>query len=84
MMLQACLFHGPDDVAVVVIVGPDAITEWDWVKWLPHHRNPAGDDGAGARRSTYRTVADASVDVDALLHGHVLVVVDGTVPMRPS
>ncbi|KIQ17199.1 type VII secretion protein EccC [Rhodococcus sp. MEB064] len=80
MMLQACLFHGPDDVAVVVIVGPDAITEWDWVKWLPHHRNPAGDDGAGARRSTYRTVADASVDVDALLHGHVLVVVDGTVP----
>ncbi|MGB3769648.1 MAG: type VII secretion protein EccCa [Rhodococcus sp. (in: high G+C Gram-positive bacteria)] len=92
MLLQACMFHGPDDVAVVVVAGPQSAADWDWVKWLPHHRDTEGSDSAGARRMTFRTVAEASTVLSASpresagpigsgrSRRHVLIVSGGGVP----
>ncbi|MCD2188883.1 type VII secretion protein EccCb [Actinomycetospora soli] len=54
MLAQLAALHAPDDVRVAVCCpdGPDASdarAAWDWVKWLPHARHPAGGgaDGTG-------------------------------------
>lgn len=48
MVCQLAVLHGPD-VLGLVCVGSYADTEWDWLKWLPHHRS-SPDAGSGARR----------------------------------
>lgn len=54
MLAQLAALHAPEDVRVAVCCpdGPDAPAAraaWDWVKWLPHARHPAGGgaDGTG-------------------------------------
>lgn len=44
MVCQLALAHAPDVLAIVA--APD--DEWEWLKWLPHHRH-SGDDGDVAR-----------------------------------
>lgn len=58
MLVQLCTFHGPDQVRVVVVCGPDTIGEWEWVKWLPHAQHPDGHDGAGTARMVYGSLAE--------------------------
>lgn len=36
LLLHAAVLHSPDDLRVVVLTDPDAETEWDWLRWLPH------------------------------------------------
>lgn len=57
MLLQLCIFHGPDQVRVVVVCGPDTMGEWDWVKWLPHAQHPELVDGLGSGRLVYGSLA---------------------------
>ncbi|MGW1601128.1 type VII secretion protein EccCa [Streptomyces eurythermus] len=42
--------HSPQDLVIAVAAGRDALTHWDWVKWLPHAQAPGALDGAGSRR----------------------------------
>ena len=46
MVCQLAVFHGPEHMA---IVGPNADADWDWLKWLPHHRHSGGEVGADQR-----------------------------------
>ncbi len=48
MVCQLAVRHGPD-VVTVTAEGACADTQWDWLKWLPHHRRPPGAQ-AMARR----------------------------------
>ena len=41
--------QAPDDPAVV----PVGDGHWDWLKWLPHHRDHEVVDAAGPRRLTF-------------------------------
>ena len=78
----ASTFHSPTDLAVAVLAGPEALAEWDWVKWLPHARSSQVADAVGPRRM----VAADLRDLESLLPpgGHLLIVVDGCrVPARP-
>lgn len=43
MLAHVALFHGPDDLSIVVVADDDRAAHWDWVKWLPHHRGERGD-----------------------------------------
>ena len=36
LVCQAAVHHGPADLEVAVLVAPDAVDDWEWVKWLPH------------------------------------------------
>ncbi|OBI78759.1 type VII secretion protein EccCb [Mycobacterium sp. E740] len=38
MVCQLAAFHAPGHVAVVAVAAPSRRGEWDWLKWLPHHR----------------------------------------------
>jgi S-DNA-T family DNA segregation ATPase FtsK/SpoIIIE len=42
LVCQAAALHGPADVPVMVLAGPDAGRDWDWAKWLPHTRDATG------------------------------------------
>ncbi len=44
IVIQAACAHGPADLGLAVLAGPDARSAWDWTAWLPHAR--AGDLGS--------------------------------------
>lgn len=44
IVCQLAVLHGPDDIAVEAVTGPDTGDEWDWLKWLPHHRHSCSID----------------------------------------
>ncbi|MFD4470217.1 type VII secretion protein EccCa [Rhodococcus sp. NPDC058505] len=67
MLVQLCTFHGPDQVQVVVVCGPDTAAEWEWVKWLPHAQHPDRHDGAGTGRMVYGSLAE----LDDMLGSHL-------------
>lgn len=45
LLLQACVHHGPADLAVMVLTSREHVDAWDWAKWLPH----TADHGGGQR-----------------------------------
>ena len=47
MLCQVAVLHGPDVVVISVVADDEC--EWDWVKWLPHHRS-LGPPETGAHR----------------------------------
>ena len=73
MICQLAVLHSPEHVKIVAVVGDDAAEDWEWLKWLPHHRHSRSVDGAGAARMTYRSMAEVDVDGTA----HVVVLLDG-------
>lgn len=53
MVMHAAFFHGPQDLGVAVITSEDRAAVWDWVKWLPHHR-----DETKSKPMTYASAVD--------------------------
>jgi DNA segregation ATPase FtsK/SpoIIIE, S-DNA-T family len=50
MIAQLVTFHSPDELRVAVLAGEPQLTEWEWVKWLPHNAHPREEDEAGRLR----------------------------------
>jgi len=50
IVMQAALFHAPDQLVIAVLTKPESLMEWDWVKWLPHAQSRREADAAGPRR----------------------------------
>ena len=40
MICQLAVLHSPAHVKIVAVIGDDAAEDWEWLKWLPHHRHP--------------------------------------------
>ena len=38
LVLQAATLHSPTDLLVVGLVGEEGLSDWEWLKWLPHSR----------------------------------------------
>ncbi|WP_099021849.1 type VII secretion protein EccCb [Mycolicibacterium palauense] len=77
LLCQLAVWHSPADLWVAAALAPERCPEWDWMKWLPHHRHPADGDDAGAARLRYRSVAEATEQAP----GCWLVVVADGVPI---
>jgi S-DNA-T family DNA segregation ATPase FtsK/SpoIIIE len=73
MICQLAVLHSPAHVKIAAVIGNDAAEEWEWLKWLPHHRHSRSVDGAGVARMTYRSMAEVDVEDTA----RVVVVLDG-------
>ncbi|QBJ95513.1 type VII secretion protein EccCa [Rhodococcus sp. ABRD24] len=58
MLLQLCVFHGPDQLQLAIVCGPDTAAEWEWAKWLPHAQHPDAFDGVGPSRMVYGSVLE--------------------------
>jgi DNA segregation ATPase FtsK/SpoIIIE, S-DNA-T family len=49
MVCQLAVLHAPDDLRILGGFPPAALPAWEWLKWLPHARDPApGVDGPPA------------------------------------
>ncbi|WP_330183321.1 type VII secretion protein EccCa [Nocardia sp. NBC_01503] len=71
MLLQLAMFHGPDQVLIAVVCGPDTAREWEWAKWLPHTQHPDSQDGVGSERMVYGSIREAHAGLAPLLHNRV-------------
>ncbi len=58
LLCQAAVAHGPADLPVAVCASPEHAAAWDWAKWLPHVRDPAG---------AFRALAGDRETADSLL-----------------
>ncbi|WP_369974209.1 type VII secretion protein EccCa [Mycobacterium sp. 3519A] len=66
MLLELCVFHGPDHLQIAIVTAdPDAAT-WSWVKWLPHAQHRSARDGCGTMRLLFPSLAllEASLATD--------------------
>jgi len=97
LLCSAVAFHSPEELRVAVLCAPEALTAWEWTKWLPHAGSPREQDAAGP----VRLVATSLDELLPLLPDdlpdrprfgrraqerplpHVLLVVDG-VPVPPG
>ncbi|MFW0872095.1 type VII secretion protein EccCa [Rhodococcoides corynebacterioides] len=75
VVVQAVAFHGPDDL-LVVVVAPVENDAWDWVKWVPHHRQSI--EGVTRETLRFESVTEAVEAVSRIPAAvRVLLVVDG-------
>lgn len=56
MMLQLCVFHGPDHVRCAVATSERS--QWEWAKWPMHFEDPELVDAAGPVRLIFDSVED--------------------------
>ena len=40
LVIQLAALHSPADLAIAAIGGSLSVSEWDWLKWLPHVASP--------------------------------------------
>jgi S-DNA-T family DNA segregation ATPase FtsK/SpoIIIE len=40
-------FHAPSELRIMALVPMSAVRAWDWMKWLPHTRDPLAGEGFG-------------------------------------
>jgi DNA segregation ATPase FtsK/SpoIIIE, S-DNA-T family len=45
LLCQLAAFHAPEDLRILAAFPPAALPAWEWLKWLPHSRDPAGAGG---------------------------------------
>jgi DNA segregation ATPase FtsK/SpoIIIE, S-DNA-T family len=63
ILVQAAVFHAPDDLLVAVCAGTHQRAHWEWVKWLPHGLHPTRTDALG----NLRLVAEHITGLEAML-----------------
>jgi DNA segregation ATPase FtsK/SpoIIIE, S-DNA-T family len=85
-------FVAPDQLRVAVLCSPQALPEWEWLKWLPQARSNEETDALGARRMVTTDYVEltqllgSTVTSRAAFEGrsgfavwpHVLLIVDDT------
>jgi DNA segregation ATPase FtsK/SpoIIIE, S-DNA-T family len=60
-------FHAPAEMRIMGLVPLSAVRAWDWLKWLPHTRDPEGGEGLGrTRRAVTADEAAFTDQVEAL------------------
>jgi DNA segregation ATPase FtsK/SpoIIIE, S-DNA-T family len=50
LIAQLATAHSPTDVSISVCASSERITDWEWIKWLPHNGHPTETDAAGPAR----------------------------------
>jgi DNA segregation ATPase FtsK/SpoIIIE, S-DNA-T family len=72
VVCHLAVFHGPAALAISAVVDRSTARDWDWLKWLPHHRRSGWDDDAGAARRTFNRVGSVAATPGV----HTVVIVD--------
>lgn len=63
VLAQLAVFHSPENLVIAVCADPERMTEWEWVKWLPHALHSREHDAAGQ----VRLIADNYAELERLL-----------------
>ena len=75
IVCQLAVLHSPDDVKIAAVVSDVTHSEWEWLKWLPHHQHPHEADAVGPLRMVYRSFAEAVADTGEA--AYAVLIVDG-------
>ncbi|HJT91519.1 MAG TPA: type VII secretion protein EccCa, partial [Mycobacterium sp.] len=79
MVCQLAVLHSPEYTRIVAVVGSGTDSEWEWLKWLPHHQHPHAVDAAGSARMVYRSIGEVTADPTLEGSPRLVVIVDGGV-----
>lgn len=71
MICQLATTHSPRHVRIAAVVDASTAADWEWMKWLAHHRHPGSRAAAGALRLT--TLAELPAAAPPV---HTIVIVD--------
>ena len=63
LLLQAAVFHAPEDVVFAACFPPAALNDWHWLGWLPHVLDPERRDGP----HPFRRIAAAPAELAGLI-----------------
>jgi S-DNA-T family DNA segregation ATPase FtsK/SpoIIIE len=100
MLLSAAVLHSPRDVTITVLTTSDTEADWDWLRWLPHARQPESHPGLARvgndAESTRQRLAELTAVLDNRRPGTLagraparreitdIVVLDGSYQLRMS
>ena len=66
-LAELAAFHAPGELRIMGLVPLAAVRAWDWLKWLPHTRDPEAGEGLGrVRRAVTADEAAFAAGVEAL------------------
>lgn len=74
---QLAVMHSPQGLRVAAVVDPLTASEWDWLKWLPHHQHPLALDDGGTARMTYTSLSSAETALADCDGTHTMLLIDG-------
>ncbi len=100
MLLSAAVLHSPAEVTVTVLTTPGTEADWDWLRWLPHARQPDSHPGLVRVGNDADSVRQRLAELNAILESRRpgtysgartsrqettgLVVLDGSYQLRMS
>jgi len=58
IIAQLATFHSPASLRIAVCPSRKRVTDWEWLKWLPHATDPATADAAGPVRMCGASLAE--------------------------
>ena len=62
MVCQLAVRHAPDRLLIVGAISDRNRVHWEWLKWLPHNRNPGARDAVGRGLGVPHVVVIADLD----------------------
>ncbi|WP_025272719.1 type VII secretion protein EccC [Haloglycomyces albus] len=68
-LCHMAVLHSPDDLLIAVVAAPDRISDWHWLKWLPHNQHPSTEDGAGEVRLMFHSAEELEKSLRDQLQG---------------
>ena len=84
MLLSAAVLHSPLDVTITVLSTPDTEADWDWLRWLPHARQPDSHPGLVRLGNDADSIRQRLAELNALLESRRPGTVAGRRPARPG
>ncbi|HKV17955.1 MAG TPA: hypothetical protein VJR50_02910, partial [Mycobacterium sp.] len=76
LLCHLVVMHGPHHLRIAAVVNPFTAPEWDWLKWLPHHRHPHAVDDGGPARLIFYSLSAAESALASCTGAHVVLVRD--------
>ncbi|MFF0342963.1 type VII secretion protein EccCa [Kribbella sp. NPDC004875] len=63
LLLQTAVFHAPEDVSIAAAFPPQAMSDWQWMNWLPHVQDTERRQGP----IPFRRIAETPGELSQLL-----------------
>ena len=83
MLLSLAALHSPREVSVTLLTGPGTAADWDWIRWLPHARQPDSHDAVVRIGNDPDSVQLRIAELNAALEARLPGTSHGRQPPRP-
>ena len=84
MLLSVAVLHSPRDVTITVLTTSHTEADWDWLRWLPHARQPAGHPALVRVGNDTESIGQRLAELNAVLESRRPGTIAGRRPGRPE